>query len=127
MTRYRMDDGTVVDTNNANQSWDEDTRWDGRNHISLATGTQWDHQTLYRSRKGRFYLEHTSQWEGKTPSAEWVSHRTAVSWLMTNEHKIPEDLLEVAESLSESWIREVLGSVSNRVQICSMTGASGPI
>ena len=101
MTRYRMDDGTVVDTNNANQSWDEGTRWDGRNHISLATGTQWDHQTLYRSRKGRFYLEHTSQWEGKTPSAEWVSHRTAVSWLMTNEHKIPEDLLEVAESLSE--------------------------
>lgn len=101
MTRYRMDDGTVVDTNNAKQSWDEDTRWDGRNHISLATGTQWDHQTLYRSRKGRFYLEHTSQWEGKTPSAEWVSHRTAVSWLLTNEHEIPEDLLEVAESLSE--------------------------
>lgn len=28
MSRYRMDDGTVVDTNNAQESWD------GSNHIS---------------------------------------------------------------------------------------------
>lgn len=101
MARYRMDDDTVVDTQNATWVWEEDTRWDGRNHISLATGTQWDHQTLYRSRKGRFYLEHTSQWQGRTPSAEWVSHRTAVSWLLTNGHEIPEDLLEVADSVSD--------------------------
>ena len=53
MTTYRMTDGTVVKTQNATQSWEEGKRWDGRNMISVATGTQWEHQMLYRSRKGR--------------------------------------------------------------------------
>ena len=83
MSRYRMDDGTVVDTSNATQSWDEDTRWDGSNNISVATGGQWCHQTLYRSRKGRYYVEHTSQWQGSVPHVEWVSPQDATRWLLT--------------------------------------------
>lgn len=89
--RYRMSDGTVVDTENASASWDEGTRWDGRNHISLATGTQWDHQRLYRSRRGRYWIESTSQWQGRTPSAEWVSNEEATRWLLTNNHNPDED------------------------------------
>ena len=101
MTRYRMDDGTVLDTDNATQEWEEDTRWDGNNHISIATGSQWAHQALYRSRKGRYYLENTSQWQGSTPSAEWVSNRSAASWLLANNHEIPEELAQVADEVSE--------------------------
>ena len=35
MSRYSMDDGTIVDTKKASKLWDEDTRWDGRNHIDV--------------------------------------------------------------------------------------------
>jgi hypothetical protein len=65
MSKYRIEN-TIVDTDRAKKSWDEDTRWDGHNHISKATGSQWEHEKLYRSRKGRYYVEHTSQWQGST-------------------------------------------------------------
>jgi hypothetical protein len=78
MSTYRMSDGTVVKTEQSRANWAEGTRWNGNNHISLATGTQWDHERLYCSRKGRYYVVRTSQWQGSTPSAEWVSKEEAV-------------------------------------------------
>jgi len=101
MSKYRMNDGTVVDTKNARQSWKEATRWDGNNHISVPTGSQWDHQELHCSRKGRYYIESWSQWQGSTPRAEWVSHHAAASWLLANDHEIPEDLADAADAMSE--------------------------
>lgn len=101
MSRYRMDDGTVVDTDNATTSWTEATRWDGHNFVSVATGSQWVHQTLYRSRKGRYYLETTSQWEGQVARAEWVSQHEAAAWLLQNEHAVPDGLRGVADEVSE--------------------------
>jgi hypothetical protein len=100
MTVYRIEN-SVVNTENATRSWEEDTRFNGSNHISVATGSQWTHETLYRSRKGRYYVEHTSQWEGSTPHAEWVSPEEAARWLLANGHEVPEDLLAAAESVSE--------------------------
>jgi hypothetical protein len=96
-----MEDGTVVDTANASASWEEDTRWDGSNHISVATGSQWHHQKLYRSRRGRYYIVHTSQWQGSSPSAEWVSEREAVRWLLANNEELPADLAHLEEEVSE--------------------------
>lgn len=101
MSKYRMDDGTVVDTEKAQQSWDEETDWDGNNHISRATGSQWHHQTLYKSRKGRYYVEHTSQWQGSRPHVEWVSREEAARWLIHNEHDLPEDLKELESEVVE--------------------------
>jgi hypothetical protein len=106
MSRYQMSDGTVVDTKNATASWGESTRWDGHNHISVATGSQWEHQTLYRSRKGRYYVEHTSRRDGSTPGAEWVSLEEACRWLLANEHSpedenFPEDLKDHIDKVSE--------------------------
>lgn len=101
MSTYQMDDGTVVDTDRAVSSWSEDTRWDGSNHISRATGGQWEHQRLFRSRKGRFYLESWSDWQGSTPHAEWISDREAAAWLATNGHMIPEYLAAEAEAVIE--------------------------
>ncbi len=54
MARYRMEDGCVLDTANATAEWEEDTYFDGHNRIGVATGSQWNHETLYRSRKGRY-------------------------------------------------------------------------
>jgi hypothetical protein len=96
-----MDDGTVVKTENATQLWEEERKHDGRNLISTATGSQWEHQQLYRSRKGRYWLECWSQWQGSRPHAEWISNRSAAQWLLTNGHCLPEDLAALEEEVSE--------------------------
>jgi hypothetical protein len=96
-----MEDGTIVNTDKARQSWEEDTRWDGRNHISLVTGSQFEHETLYLSAKGRYYVEHRSQWQGSTPSARWLEPAEAAAWLLLNNHDLPEDLQEAAEGVEE--------------------------
>lgn len=101
MARYRMDDGTVVDTENATMHFEEDTYFDGSNRISKATGDQWTHQDLYRSRKGRYYVVHSSQWQGSRDHAEWVSKREAARWLALNGHDIPEELRKDAEDAVE--------------------------
>jgi len=101
MSTYRMDDGTVVKTENRSAMWGEATRWNGNNHISVATGSQWNHQTLYRSRKGRYYIEHESQWQGSTPHAEWVSNHEATRWLIANGHELPADLAALEGEVSE--------------------------
>jgi len=101
MSKYRMDDGTVVDTDRASNHWNEDTFWDGNNHISRATGSQWNHQTLYQSRKGRYYVESTSQWQGSRDHVEWVSREEAARWLLANEHELPEDLADLEDEITE--------------------------
>ena len=101
MSKYTMGDGTIVDTDKARNAYEEATRWDGNNHISKATGDQWVHEKLFQSRKGNWYLEHWSQWQGSTPSAEWVTERRAAEWLLANEHDLPESLAKFAELIEE--------------------------
>ncbi len=103
MSTYKMSDGMVVKTDKASQCWEEDTRWDGDNHISVATGSQWAHETLYRSRRGRYYVERTSQWQGSLPSAEWVSNEEACRWLLANSHEddIHDDLKALMDDLTD--------------------------
>jgi hypothetical protein len=101
MSTYRMDDGTVVKTENAIKHWNEANRWDGNNHISKATGSQWNHETLYQSRKGRYWKECESQWQGSTPHAEWLSNHSAAQWLLANDHDLPADLADLECEISE--------------------------
>jgi hypothetical protein len=98
---YRMDDGTVVKTENATKIWNEDTRHDGRNYISVATGAQWSHETLYCSRKGRYWIESYSDYQGSTPHAEWISNRSAAQWLLANDHELPKNLAALEAEVSE--------------------------
>jgi hypothetical protein len=101
MSRYRMQDGAIVDTERASKSWEESRFHDGRNWISRATGEQWTHQTLYRSRKGRYWIEHMSDWQGSHPSAEWIDAPEAARWLLVNKHELPEDLAGLADEVME--------------------------
>ena len=103
MARYRMDGGTIVDTDKASDEWSEGTYWDGRNHISCATGDQWTHECLYRSRKGRYYVEHSSDWQGARAHCEWVSPHEAVRWLLANgyDEKMPDELRELVDDVTE--------------------------
>lgn len=107
MARYKMSDGTIVDTAKASKSWEENTRFDGHNNVSVHTGSQWTHETLYRSRKGRYYIEVTSQWQGSAPHAEWISNEEATRWLLLDDslrffkHGLPEELEQYEEAVSE--------------------------
>lgn len=101
MATYRMDDGTVVKDDNAVQSWDESRRHDGHNWISVATGAQWTHQKLHKSRKGRYWLECWSDYQGTTAHAEWISNQAAAAWLIMNEKDLPEDLKPLECEVSE--------------------------
>jgi len=100
MARYRIEN-SIVDTANAVEVWNESTTWNGNNHISNATGSQWEHQRLYRSRRGRYWVEHTSDWQGSHSHAEWVSPQEATRWLLMNEHGLPPDLAAHEEEVSE--------------------------
>ena len=101
MATYRMEDGTILKTENAVASWNEVQDWNGNNHISRATRTQWEHQRLFKSRRGRYWIEFSSQWQGSLPRAEWVSKQQAAAWLLLMEHELPEDLREIAKSIEE--------------------------
>ena len=62
----------------------EDTEWDGRNHISVATGSQWDHEMLLRTAQGRWVLETYSNRQGVMGTYRFVSDTEAREWLLRN-------------------------------------------
>lgn len=101
MARFQLESGAIVDTDRAAKQWEEATFWDGRNHISKATGSQWDHQTLYKSSKGRYYLVRSSQWQGSRDQAEELSPMHAARWLLNNDHELPEDLADLEAEILE--------------------------
>lgn len=80
--------------------FDEGRRWDGRNHISLATGSQWQHEQLIRTAGKQWIVWHWSQWQGSTDSYESLTDAEAAAWLVRNEHDdVPEILGEHVEAL----------------------------
>jgi len=98
--KYRIE-GTIVDTERATKSWEEASTHNGRNRISRQTGNQWSHQRLLRSRKGRFYIECWSDWDGSRARAEWISPEEACRWLSVNGDTLPDDLQKISEEISE--------------------------
>lgn len=101
MSKYNTEEGVIVDTDKAVASWQEDSDWNGSNHISRATGSQWEHETLHKSSKGRYYIEYWSQWQGSMPGARFVSNEEAAKWLMNNNKELPSDLAQLEAKISE--------------------------
>ena len=93
MKRITLPDGRWFDESKARQ-WAEDTNWDGSNHISIATGSQWEHERLYRTASGNWVLHNWSQWQGTSPGYEIITDDAAARWLGRNGHAIPADLAE---------------------------------
>lgn len=101
MSTYRMQDGTIVKSESAVQRWEERTEWNGSNHISVQTGSQFSHQTLYKTRKGRYWIKRTSNYQGTTDTAEFVSPQEAARWLLLNGDELPDDLKQYEDEVSE--------------------------
>lgn len=69
------------------ESFEEARWWNGNNHISRATGSQWEHEVLYRTVGGKWILYHWSQWQGSRETYSEIDNERAAAWLVTNEHK----------------------------------------
>lgn len=98
---YRMGDGTVVKTGNATRMWEETRTFDGRNRIGDYSRSQYSWATLYRSRRGRYYVEYESNWQETPRRAEWVSPEEAARFLILCGYDLPEELLEAARGIEE--------------------------
>jgi hypothetical protein len=70
----------------------ETTFWNGNNHISRATRSQWNHEALYITRKGRMVLNHWSQWQGSVESYIEISVDQAAQWLIQVEQTEADEL-----------------------------------
>ncbi len=99
--RIEMEDGTFVNTDNATKRFSEATGWDGKNTVSLATGNQWVHQTLFLSKKGRWYIGIDSQWQGSKSHAEYVEPVDAARWLLKNNYSAKDIPSELSKYISE--------------------------
>jgi hypothetical protein len=88
MQRQTLTDGTNrwFDLDKV-KTFKEARQFDGRNHISLATGTQWDHETLYRTASGHWILHAWSQWQGSRETYEEIDNEQAAAWLVRNEYE----------------------------------------
>lgn len=64
----------------------ESTRFDGNNRISTATGSQWDHQSLYRTKKGAWILHCWSQQQGAVDDILSIDDQAAFVWLIRNDY-----------------------------------------
>lgn len=62
----------------------EDADWDGSNCISVATGTQFDHQELLRTAQGRWVLHGYSQWQNVMDTYQFITDDDAQGWLLRN-------------------------------------------
>lgn len=65
--------------------FNEATYHDGRNSISKATGSQFKHEALYRTKGGRFILNQYADIQGSRESYEEISNVEAAIWFSVNE------------------------------------------
>lgn len=102
MKRIALTDGTGqwFDADKA-EMYEEDTFHDGRNWISKATGSQWEHEAIYVTKSGKFILNHYSDYQGSHESYELISKEDAAAWFAKqsfSDDVIPEVFRkEVAE------------------------------
>lgn len=89
MKRQSLDNGSWFNLETAEQ-WNEDTYWNGSNHISAATRSQTEHESLYRTKSGRWILNTWSQWQGTQETWIEIDSDAAAKWLVTNG-KDPHD------------------------------------
>lgn len=98
MQRQALPDGRWFDINQASR-FEEATEWDGRNRISKATGSQWDHEELYLTANGHWILHRWSQWQGVPDTWSEIEPEEAVRWLIRNGHEVPEGYEELVREL----------------------------
>jgi len=96
--RAAIYDGTWFDLDKAERIH-EGTDWDGSNHISRATGSQWDHQDLYRTASGKWVRHDWSQRDWVRDSYNLISAKAAAQWVVVNGRDVPQELASLVADL----------------------------
>lgn len=65
---------------------------DGHNNISRATGSEWDHQTVFKTRLGNWVLKSWSQRSGSEPVWEIMPVEDAFIWFLINGRDIDDSM-----------------------------------
>ena len=91
----------------------ENTRWDGNNSVSLATGIYSDHECLYRTAGGRWVRHWWSRWQGSRPTYHFISEEEAVAWMIRCEYTADD----IAEATGQRIEDETGPSVGGRPEI----------
>jgi hypothetical protein len=68
------------------ERFDEATRWDGQDLVSILTSDSDGHETLYRTAEGRWVRHRWSQWEGNEGTYQFIDDAEARVWLLTCHH-----------------------------------------
>lgn len=91
--RIHLGDGKWFNPEAA-ESFEEATFHDGHNTISKATGSQWEHETLYRTPKKTWVIHRRGDWQGSRETYTIVPASQAHTWLIANDHgdDVPEDV-----------------------------------
>ena len=79
--------------------WDEDTWFDGHNQISHATGSQWEHESLYYTKTGRWVLCQYSQYQDQPTTYVMIDAAKAVNWLIRNDEGESELIAKLPDNV----------------------------
>jgi hypothetical protein len=85
MRRVQIGGGVWFDADAA-LYYEESTRWNGQNRISCATGDQFLHEELIRTKSGSWLLHEWSQWQGGYDTYKRISAEEAAQWLVQHDH-----------------------------------------
>ena len=94
MTRQTISGGGWLDLDTAKR-FPEARYWDGHNHCSVNTRSQWSQQTLYCTKSGTYVAHQTSQCQGSHDTWTRLSADDAVAWLLRNDYE-PDSPAELA-------------------------------
>ena len=64
--------------------FEEKTVWDGHTNFSGATGSPWEHESLYHAASDQWILHHWSIQQGKLNFWRTISGEEAAKWLSRN-------------------------------------------
>ncbi len=85
--RQAIDDGSWFDASKAEQ-FDEMSNHDGSNMVSVVTGSEWDHEELFRTAKGTWVIHRYSQRQGIKDRWELLDNAEAAAWLIKCGHDV---------------------------------------
>ena len=103
MARVALTDGSGAWFNTSSAVlFKEDTRFDGRNHISVPTESQWDHEYLYYTKSGKWILNAWSNWQGSCESYDQIGESEAITWLIQNGHTDDDCLAKLPVNVMKS-------------------------
>lgn len=84
MDRKQIGNGQWFDADSA-VVFKENSIFDGRNRISVNSGSQWEHETLYYTKSGKWVLNSWSDYQGTIETYRIFGASSAVRWLVINE------------------------------------------